>query len=206
MENLSDFQEKVKLSFKKAKEDISSLKKELNENKQLILAQNNKIELLLQKLQEIIPKPKINKEKPMKKDESSIGNEGVYSFIHSFNSYAHPMHAQKLHDFRKNLEADFHSLSKQEFLTFLTIYQLEEDLGNISYSHIAQHLKLSEGCIRTYVSSLIKKNMPLIKEKVNNKFIILRISEDFRNLNLKSKLLDLYNQVDPAQKRLFDGF
>jgi len=204
-ENSFDFREKVKLSFKRAKEDISSLKKEIKENKELILIKNDKIELLTKKIDELSPYLLKKQENISEKNKSSKGNEGVYSFIHSFNSYSTAMHSDKLHKFREDLEADFASLSKQEFLTFLTIYQLEEDLGPISYSHIAKHLKLSEGCIRTYVSSLMRKGIPIIKEKINNRFIILKISKDFRDLNLKNKLLDLYNQVDPFQKRLFDN-
>lgn len=204
-ESSLNFKEKVKLSFRKAKEDISNLKKDLKENKELILMQNKKIDVLLKKIEGLNSKPSQNQEKKTKKAKSSIGNEGVYSFIHSFNNYSTIRHSDKLHQFKENLEADFTSLSKQEFLTFLVIYQLEEDLGTISYFHIAKHLKLSEGCVRTYVSSLIRKGIPIVKEKINNRFVTLRISEDFRDLNLKNKLLDLYNKVDPAQKRLFDN-
>ena len=204
-ENSFDFREKVKLSFKRAKEDISNLKKEIKENKELILAQNQEMSFLIKKIEELTSKSYKNQEKKPK-NKSSIGNEGVYSFIHSFNNYSTIRHSDKLHQFKKDLEADFVSLSKQEFLTFLTIYQLEEDLGHISYYHIAKHLKLSEGCIRTYVSSLIRKGLPIVKEKINNRFVILKISKDFRDLNLKNKLLDLYNQVDPFQKRLFNDF
>jgi beta-galactosidase beta subunit len=205
-ENSFNFKEKVKLSFKRAKEDISILKKELNENKELILIQTQKIDFLTKKIKELSSKLLENQENKAKKNKSSIGNEGVYSFIHSFNNYSTIKHSDELHKFRKNLEEDFMSLSKQEFLTFLTIYQLEEDIGVVSYYSIAKHLKLSEGCIRTYVSSLIHKGIPIIKEKINNRFVTLKISKDFRNLNLKNKLLDLYNQVDPYQKKLFDGF
>jgi len=201
-----NFQENVKNSFKKAKEDISQIKRELEENKELLIKRNEEIKVLKEKLEEISLFLKKKTKKSPKKSENSIGNEGVYSFIHSFNNYSTTMHSEELQLFGQNLEKQFLSLTKQEFLTFLTIYQLEEDLGTISYSHIASHLKLSEGCIRTYVSSLIRKEIPIIKEKINNRFVILKISPELRDLNLKNKLLDFYYRVDPRQKRLSDQF
>lgn len=97
----------------------------------------------------------------------------------------------------------FASLSKQEFLTFLTIYQLEEDLeGYVSYIDVAAKLVLTEGCIRTYVSSLIKKGIPLAKTKHNNKVVYLSVSKEFRALNIKKDLMALYYKADPTQKTL----
>ena len=97
----------------------------------------------------------------------------------------------------------FSLLSKQEFLTFLTIYQLEEDLeGYVSYIDIAAKLELTEGCIRTYVSSLIKKGIPVLKTKHNNKVVYLSISREFRALNIKKDLMILYYKADPTQKTL----
>ena len=205
-ENSFNFRENVKLSFKKAKEDISGLKNEIEQYKRLIDSQNKKIDDLLQEIRKLSSESLKNKENLPKQNNSSIGNQGVYSFIHSFNSHSTPIQSEELHQFKQNLEKDFASLSKQEFLTFLTIYQLEEDKNIVSYPHIAKHLKLSEGCIRTYVSSLIRKKIPIIKEKINNRFITLKISKDFKDLNLKTKLLSMYNQVDPSQKQLFDVF
>lgn len=105
---------------------------------------------------------------------------------------------------KSEINSLFSSLSKQEFLTFLTIYQQEEDLeGYVSYIDVAAKLGLTEGCIRTYVSSLIKKGIPIIKTKYNNKVVYLSVSKDFRALNIKKDLMTIYYKADPTQKTLF---
>lgn len=104
---------------------------------------------------------------------------------------------------KSEINSLFSSLSKQEFLTFLTVYQLEEDLeGYVSYIDVAAKLGLTEGCIRTYVSSLMKKGIPILKTKHNNKVVYLSVSKDFRALNIKKDLMILYYKADPTQKTL----
>lgn len=104
---------------------------------------------------------------------------------------------------KSEINSLFFSLSKQEFLTFLTVYQLEEDLeGYVSYIDVAAKLGLTEGCIRTYISSLIKKSIPILKTKHNNKVVYLSISKDFRALSIKKDLMALYYKADPTQKTL----
>ena len=128
---------------------------------------------------------------------SSSGNEGVYSNIHSVDSYS-------FSGFKSYIEDKFKSLTKQEFLVFLTVYQMEEELERVSYNDIAKRVGLSEGCIRTYVSSVIKKGLPLMKAKVNNKLVLLKIRPEFREMGLKQKLANLYYQADPHQTTLFN--
>ena len=197
--NLFNFQKKLENSFLNIKKDInllqneiSLLKNELKEQKGLILS------LIEEKSQN---KPYFEEKNPKIEDKkiSSIGNKGVYSFIHSFNSYSFTKYS--------DIQKLFSTLSKQEFLTFLTIYQLSEEKNNkITYVDISQKLGLSEGCIRTYVSSLLKKQAPIIKEKVNNKFIYLSINEEFRKLNLKNQLISLFYDEDPHQKHLSTNY
>ena len=124
----------------------------------------------------------------------------IYLSIHSFN---HSLNKQTLNNMNKNIQKAFLILTKQEFLIFLTIYKLEDDLKRpVTYGDIASRLKLSKGCIRTYVSSLFTKKLPLIKEKANNKIVYLSLLPDFRELNLKNKLFQLYTNQDPNQHRL----
>ncbi|MFH1210299.1 MAG: hypothetical protein V1645_00100 [archaeon] len=107
---------------------------------------------------------------------------------------------------KKDLLAKFGSLPKREFLIFLTIYQLEEDKGSVSYSDVAIHLKLSESGVRHYTFNLIKKGVPIQKRKINNKTTVLSVSPEFKEYNLKKDLVDLYLHLDSKQKTLMDEY
>ena len=120
------------------------------------------------------------------------------------NTRSTNIHSLNLQSLKKDLESRFNTLTNQEFLVFLTIYQLEEDLGRaITYLDISKKLTLTSGCIRGYISSIIRKNLPIIKSKVNNRTITLTINPEFKDLNLKEKLTNLYYNQDPEQTKLF---
>lgn len=216
-----DEKERIKNSFVKVKEDIEALKTQLNELKSLIneLSQKQKSPLNKEEKSEKVP--------ATPNEGSSIGNEGVYSFIHSFNRHStdtkqtpniqiNPI--SNSHKARipekilvqwslsnlKEIDSLFQTLTKQEFISFLFIYQMEEDLNRgVSYSELSQKMSLSEGCIRTYVSQMLKKTIPLEKIRVNNKLTLLTIHKDFRYLNLKQRLFSLFTKNDPNQTTLF---
>ena len=197
------FEDKVKQSFSKVKLDISAL--------------NDRITAIETKLNQILAKfdeknansaefegfkphtPQIQK----KTDKSSIGNEGDYSFIHSTDIHSFNNHSLDIQSLKKNLEEKINNLTNQEFLVFLTIYQLEEDLmRSITYGDLSSKLGLSTGCIRSYISSIIRKGLPILKKKINNRTITLTIHQDFKELNLKERLTNLYYHKDPNQTRL----
>lgn len=116
------------------------------------------------------------------------------------------LNVQKLNiqSLKKDLELRFNALTSQEFLVFLTIYQLEEDLGRpVTYTDLSDKLKLTPGCIRGYISALIRKNLPISKAKINNRTLTLSIKSDFKELNLKQKLTNIYYDQDPDQTKLF---
>ncbi len=118
----------------------------------------------------------------------------------------HSLNTQSLNiqSLKKDLVERFNTLTSQEFLIFLTIYQLEEDFGrSITYNDLSEKLSLTTGCIRGYVSALIRKNLPIIKSKINNRTLTLSINPDFKDLNLKQKLTNLYYDQDPDQTKLF---
>ena len=106
--------------------------------------------------------------------------------------------------FKQNLNIAFGALSKQELKAFLTVYQLDEGNQGASYQELAQKMGLTETCIRAYISSLFKKGLPLSKMKINNKKTIVTIKQDFKSLNLKSKIIALYYEKDPYQTSIFD--
>ncbi len=215
------FEENAKKAFLKIKGDILFLKNELKEQREFIIKQNSIINILLAKIEEkraILDEK--NLEKPISKP-SSIGNQGVYANIHSFiHSDMHSdIHLNKqpkqapeplkepFKGINNQINQLFGNLTKQELFVFLTIYQLEEDIGNVSYIDIAKKLELSEGCIRTYISNLMKKGVPILKKRHNNKIVYLSVSDEFRELKLKDKLSDLYyKSADPQQTRLSHDF
>ena len=232
-------EDKIKKSFSKVKEDIESLKTQLNEVKSLI---------------EVLSKKDIFSKKSEEKDikvpstpeeVSSTGNQGVYtdihSFIHSFDRHSTDIHStdtQQTEDIQqtnqnqlqnpinqqigltnlqntqqtnvswssfnlKQIDSLFLTLTKQEFITFITIFQLEEDIKRgISYLELSRHMSLSEGCIRTYVSQMLKKGIPLQKIRLNNKLTLLLIEKEFKALNLKQRLLSLLSKTDLNQTTL----
>lgn len=111
---------------------------------------------------------------------------------------------KEISNFKTNINKAFSSLSKQELRVFLTLYQLDDELNGVSYIELASKLELTEPCIRGYISTLIKKDLPITRTKLNNKRTILIINKEFKSLGLKQKLVSLYYEADPRQTTLFD--
>jgi len=194
------FKENVRNSFKKVKEHINKLENEIRELKELVSIKNKEIIALNEKRSPFLrDNEKISENKPFS-EESSIGNKGVYSFIHSFTRHSFIKQLGNIND----LITQFQQLPRQELLVFLTLQHLEDELKHpITYFDISKPLKLSEGCIRTYVSNLIKKGFPILKNRINNRIIALTVDKNFKNINLKQKLEDIYYGLDQNQTKLF---
>ncbi len=93
---------------------------------------------------------------------------------------------------KREIRLKFKSLTQQEMLVFSTIYQLEEkDPQNTSYEGVAVLLHLSESSIRDYTQKLIKKGIPLKKTKVNNRKVLLSISNELKKIATLSTILQL---------------
>jgi len=198
------FKEIVRNSFKKARDHMNSLETQIKAQKAEIQA----IKTLLEQIkgQRIPNSTEFLQEEPSKLEiqKSSIGNEGVYSLTHSV-THSLTKHINNLNNLEKTLKRAFSRLTRQEFLVFLTIYQLEDEISEVTHSHLAQKLKLTESCIRSYVSSIIRKGLPLTRQKINNKLTILRISTEFRAMNLKQTLTNMFYDIDPNQTNLLDN-
>ena len=199
-ENDSEFKEKVKISFSKAKEDISELKNEIKELKELILAQGEEINLIkmnkVNKLAEELKRGFLDEEI----QKVSSGNEGVVALTHSLT---HDAHTTRIDDIRV-LKKKFEDLPKQKLALYLTIYNLEDQKLPTTYISLAKSLKITEEGIRNYITFLNRKEIPLDKHRVNNKVIVFKIPEVVRSLNLKQYLEDLYYGTDSSQGRLTD--
>lgn len=197
------FRENVKKSFFEAKKHADELERQIKENRKLIEINSQKIEVIMSKIDEIAQE--IRKLSPNSEETPALPVEekgSIHTYIHTLNTYTHPKHNFKIQV--EQVEKLINSLTKQELFTFLTIYQLEEDLNRpVSYTEVSKKMGLSEGCVRTYIRAMFKKEIPLVKSKYNNKTIFLSILEDFRKLNYKDKLVNAYYGRDPGQKRLF---
>ena len=149
------------------------------------------------------------------KDDFSIGNRGVSALRQqigntqatdpspsSFQNSIPPElsgssgHLQEnVERLKKVLQASFKSLTKQEFVIFSTLYQMEEELKRpVSYSELAIRANLTPNSLRDYISKLIVKKVPIIKEKHNNKQILLKIAPELRNIETLGNLIRLVEE------------
>ena len=224
-------EEKIKKSFSKVKEETDFLKTQINELKSLINEVLKKHENQKKREETVLKNLQVPKEEVSTGNQGVYAD--IHSFIHSFNrhstdNYSTNMQTNKqekdqskpyLLKFSKEIikttpllwslsnikEIDnlFSTLTKQEFLTFMLVFQGEEDLQRgISYLELSQRMLISEGCVRTYISQMIKKGIPIQKIRLNNKLTLLLIDKEFRSLNLKSRLSNLFSKSDPNQTTL----
>jgi predicted transcriptional regulator len=103
--------------------------------------------------------------------------------------------ASKILDSPDNMKNEirirFKRLTEQELLVFSTIYQLDEEKGYSDYKILSEKLGLSESSIRDYIGRLIKKGIPVEKQKINNKTVNLTISHELKKLASLSTILKL---------------
>ena len=99
-----------------------------------------------------------------------------------------------LDDVKKEIRNKFKSLTSQEMLVFSTLYTLEDQrINEIGYQILAKSLNLTESSIRDYINKLIKKGIPIEKTRLNNKKIILKVSENLKKIATLATILKLRN-------------
>lgn len=96
-----------------------------------------------------------------------------------------------LEKLKKELKQKFKNLTNQEILVFSIIYTLNEELSEVSYKDIALKANLTESSIRDYIARLEHKGIPLIKEKKNNKSVIIKIPDELKNITTLDNLTKL---------------
>jgi hypothetical protein len=224
--------EEIKSAFTRVKQDITSLKSDIDEIKHLILNLYQDIDTIkLSNLGEIpysntpthdsynptdILNPTHNPTVPQEieglKDQNintSTGNEGVPTDRQSnqqtdqhntFKSNSSIEESIKkasfildsLDNLKKEIRQKFKRITPQEMIVFSTIYQLEEqDPSSVTYDKIAQILKLSQSSIRDYTQRIIAKGIPIKKQKINNKKIVLSISNELKKVATLSTIITL---------------
>lgn len=92
---------------------------------------------------------------------------------------------------KKEIRRKFKKITRQEMTVFSTIYQLEEQKIPVDYPKLAQKLHLSESSMRDYVQRIIAKGIPILKEKLNNKKILLYISPELKKIATLDTILRL---------------
>ena len=93
---------------------------------------------------------------------------------------------------KKQIRLKFKLITPQEMSVFSTIYQLEEQKQQpITYQETAIKLSLSESSIRDYVQRMINKGIPIKKQKIDNKKIVLSISKELKKIATLNTIIQL---------------
>ncbi|MCK5450047.1 HTH domain-containing protein [Candidatus Pacearchaeota archaeon] len=209
----------IKEAFSKIKEDMISIKEELsflkNQVKDIIISQTNNPSQTHTPTHQHTHNPSFNSNFTHK-IESSIGNEGVptHTPTHQHtnkqtqnyleNVSNEPLkdpisefkHANEiltsLDNVKNGIRTKFKNLTPQEMMVFSVLYSLEgQKIGEITHKTIAIQLNLSESSIRDYINKLIKKGIPIKKIRQNNKTILLKISQDLKNVATLDTIIHL---------------
>jgi hypothetical protein len=210
---------KIKQEMEYLSSEISSLKKEIINLYEILYqidlikntkkAQNIQSSISTTDIQQIsenpADNPEYNKELNLK-SHISIGNEGVpadsQQTVNRQIIQENQLKDQKdkeedskisilIDNLKTDLKEKFKSLTKQEFLIFSLIYSLTEEFGEANYKDIALRSKLTESSIRDYVTRLEHKGIPLIKEKKNNKLVVIKVPKELRDLATLDSLTKL---------------
>jgi len=128
---------------------------------------------------------------------SSIGNEGVpTNRQQTDNRQSNTLKrtseiASILGNLKQDLREKFRKLTKQEFLIFSVLYTLEEELKNVTYKDIAQRTGLAESSVRDYILKIEHKGLPISRERINNKIVLLKIPREFKEMTTLNSLNEL---------------
>lgn len=157
-----------KYGFKQAiKSVLSQIKNELNEHLEAINENTNEIESNYEYIQEFDEK--------LEKIKLRLDNLELFL---SKNTGFRQANEEKL-----NIEP----LSVNEKLVFMTLYTAD---SLISYFDISQKIGLSESLVRSYITNLIEKGVPIIKKYINGSAFIF-LEKEFKDLQAKQNLVKI---------------
>ena len=81
-------------------------------------------------------------------------------------------------------------LTQAEMQVFLVLYTIDDLMKKATYHEIAKKLTISESLVQNYITNLIEKGIPIIKQYLNNK-VYLKLDADFKNLQAKKNILNI---------------
>ena len=204
VDNESNVEENVRKSFLKVKNDMDSLKNELSRKNEAIERLERKLDVFLRKSQEIRGNSPFF--------DVSIGNKGVdnrQQQTTTDNSRQHWTEDQPEElpeentDFDQKIAFRFKSLTERGFSMFLAIYELGREIGEVTYTDLANKLNLTESTIRTHIHSLVNKKLPILKRKFVDRKAYLSIDGKFNSAEIIAKIIKL--RQDPStQTKLSD--
>ena len=90
-------------------------------------------------------------------------------------------------------------LTKTEQNVFLVIYALEDEKGLVSCADIAKKTGLPGYVVNEYIARLVEKGIPLLKKYLNN-IPYIRLNPEFKSVQAKENIL----MIDTAQKELLN--
>ena len=96
-----------------------------------------------------------------------------------------------LDSLKKEVRIKFKKLTEQEMHIFSLLYQLDEEGELVDYPVLASKTSLSESSIRDYIRKISLKGIPIAKEKLNNKRIVLHVSEELKKIATLDTILKL---------------
>ncbi|MEM4153015.1 MAG: hypothetical protein QXK80_02790 [Candidatus Pacearchaeota archaeon] len=207
----------IKNSFQKMKEhilyleqEIIILKQELAEIRQILQSnlQSNIYPTHVQHPTQVPTHKMQNYGLKQQNFHSSIGNEGVPTDSqHTNNKQLNELKrtfektetsslasiSSFVNSLKQELKEKFQKLSKQEFVIFSILYTLQEEKGFVTYKDMASRAGLAESSIRDYILRLEHKGIPIIKERLNNKTVILKIPKELKDIATLDSLSKLKN-------------
>jgi len=189
----------IKEAFSRIKEDIILLKNEIYDlNVQINQIQTTQTDIYSKIAQQTDTQTHnpTYMSNSIPNEQSSIGNKGVPTDRQTdqqthrqtekdpISEFARANEIlNSLDDLKRDIRLKFKGLTPQEMLVFSTLYSLEEQkTDEITYRTLAEQLQLSESSIRDYINKLTKKGVPIEKIRQNNKTILLKVSQDLKNV------------------------
>lgn len=96
-----------------------------------------------------------------------------------------------LDNLKKELRLKLKRMTKQEMLIFSLIYQLEEQGQIVDYKLLSERLTITESSVRDHVQRLLSKGIPINKERINNKKVVLHIPQEFKKIASLNTIMQL---------------
>ena len=190
------FEEIVKLSFLKVKDDLKMVKYLLEEQNNHIFRLDNELKSNLSFINEL--KSKIDT-----LTKSSTGNEGVEYFQPpaSHQPATPPTIAENSEYSVKSIQKDVikmvRNLTQKEFELFLTLNQLENELKTgVSYYDLAVKLSLTRRRVSELVKNIMLKDAPIEKIEKPNQRTLIFVKKEFKELNFSLDLAKLRYYID----------